>query len=361
MKRQVTLYALVAIMAALLAPLAWGQTGASFLHGITRDGRGDPLAGGILHLVNKENGRKYDNIKTNKRGEFTALGIQPGTYTVTLTKDGQLLYQLASFRMLAGENVLNIDLKREQAQAVASITPEERKALEEQEKELAKIKGLNDKLAAAKAAQEAGNPQQAVQILAEAAQIDANQPVIWATLADAERGMAKAQADPTERKATYARAIEDYKKAIAIKPSGAYYNNMGDALARMGDYDGAIATYEQAAALDPPNAAIYYFNEGAVLTNAGKVDLANVAFDKAIAADPGKAEAYYQKGVNLLGKATIGKDGKMIAPPEAEQALNKYLELAPNGPNAEAAKQLLATLGVTIETSFGKAKTTKKK
>ncbi|HUO61187.1 MAG TPA: tetratricopeptide repeat protein, partial [Candidatus Acidoferrales bacterium] len=120
----------------------------------------------------------------------------------------------------------------------------------------------------------------------------------------------------------------------------------------------------KAAQLDPSKAGMYYFNLGAVLTNRGMVDQANEAFDKAIAADPTKADAYYQKGVNLLGKATVDpKTGKMTAPEGTSECLNKYLELAPNGPNAQAAKDLLASLGATVQTSFGeqkKAKTGKK-
>ena len=72
---------------------------------------------------------------------------------------------------------------------------------------------------------------------------------------------------------------------------------------------------------------------GAVLTNAGKVDDAIAAFDKCIAADPARAEAYYQKGVNLLGKATLQGD-KTVPAPGTVEALQKYLEIAPTGPNA---------------------------
>ncbi|HSB74897.1 MAG TPA: hypothetical protein VLC12_04560, partial [Terriglobales bacterium] len=79
-------------------------------------------------------------------------------------------------------------------------------------------------------------------------------------------------------------------------------------------------------------------------------------FDKAIAADPNKADAYYWKGVNLLGKATTDKEGKMTAPPGTAEAFNKYLELQPQGTYADAAKQMLASIGASVETSFGKGK-----
>ena len=99
---------------------------------------------------------------------------------------------------------------------------------------------------------------------------------------------------------------------------------------------------------------------GAVLTNAGKGDDAIAAFDKCIAADPAKADAYYQKGVNLIGKATLQGD-KTIAPPGTAEAFNKYLELAPTGPYADVAKQMLATIGASVETNYGTKKKPAKK
>jgi len=360
MKRRITFFMLVALVLALLAPMAWAQSGMAYVHGVVKDVKGVPVPGAVIQLINKENGRKYDNIKSDKSGEFRALGVQPGAYVLNVLKNGQTIYHIDTTRLGSGENSMDLDLSKEAARQGAGLTPEQKKALEEQDKEVNKIKGLNDKLAAAKAAQDGGNTQQAVQILTEASQIDATQPVIWVLLADAERAMAKTQADPTERKATYSRAIEDYKKAIALKPMGAYYNNMGDAMAKMGDFDAAIASYEQAATLDPPNAAMYYFNEGAVLTNSGKVDLANVAFDKAIAADPSKADAYYQKGINLLQKPTM-TGNKVEYPPGTAESFKKYLELQPNGPFAEGAKAMLQQMGQEIETNYGKPKATKKK
>jgi tetratricopeptide (TPR) repeat protein len=110
-----------------------------------------------------------------------------------------------------------------------------------------------------------------------------------------------------------------------------------------------------AAQADPTAAAQYYFNTGAVLTNAGKVDDAVVAFDKVIAADPNKADAYYWKGVNMIGKATL-KGDKMVAPEGTAEAFQKYLELQPTGTFADPAKQMLTSIGASVETQFGNKK-----
>ena len=144
----------------------------------------------------------------------------------------------------------------------------------------------------------------------------------------------------------------DKKDPDDNKRLAAYYNNLGEAAGKSGKIDDAVKAYTQAAQVNPEGAAGYYYNAGAVLTNAGKVDDAIAAFDKCIAADPNKADAYYQKGVNLIGKATLQGD-KMVAPAGTAEAFQKYLELQPTGPYADVAKQMLASIGAPVETGFG--------
>jgi tetratricopeptide (TPR) repeat protein len=356
MKRRLILCAVAAMMAVLSVP-SWGQM--AMVKGYVHDVDGNPISGALVQLASRESGRKYE-LKTDKKGEYYSLGVAPGSYDLSVLKDGKVIWKLSNINVRLGEdNILNVDLKKEQAAQESQISPEQKKKMEEQQKESTKIKRLNDKLAQAKAAQDAGNLQQTAAILTEASQVDPNQPVIWAALAEAERAAAGKQTDQAEKKAAYTRAVEDYKKAIALKPTGSYYNNMGEAAARAGDTQAALQAYLSAATTDPTNAAQYYYNEGAVLTNTGKVDEAIQAFDKAVQADPTKADAYYWKGVNLLGKATI-KGDKMVAPPGTAEAFNKYLELQPTGQFAEPAKQMLASIGATVETSFGKGKSPSK-
>jgi hypothetical protein len=44
----------------------------------------------------------------------------------------------------------------------------------------------------------------------------------------------------------------------------------------------------------------------------------------------------------------------MIAAPGTSEAFNKYLQLAPDGPNAATAKEMITSLGATIDTGFSK-------
>jgi tetratricopeptide (TPR) repeat protein len=213
--------------------------------------------------------------------------------------------------------------------------------------------------------------------LAEATQIDPSRDLLWAKLGDYTLSAAAKDTDTDAKKKDYSDAVADYQKAIDLKQKALdadpakktpdatkilaqYYNNLGQGQSKSGQVDDAIKSYNMAAQLDPAGAAQYYFNEGAVLTNTGKVDDAIVAFDKAIAADPNRADAYYWKGVNMIGKATL-KGDKMIAPDGTAEAFNKYLELQPNGPFADPAKQMLASIGASIETSYGGKKKPPKK
>lgn len=364
MKRNFLWLALTLLAAAMLAPASWAQM--AVVRGKVLDKDGKPMVGVHVQLISKDNGRKVE-LKTDKKGEYYSLGVLSGKYDINFSDStGAHLFSLNGVTVsLSQENVFDLDLQKEMQRAQQNqqqqMTPEQKKALEEAQKENTKIKGLNEKLAAAQQAEDAGNFEQAVQALTEATQADATRDLLWFKLADAQRMWAtKTTNDPAAQKQHYADAIQDYQKAIAIKPQGAYFNNLGEAYAKSGDTDNAVKAYDQAAQADPPEAGRYYFNEGAVLTNTGKVDQAIVAFDKAIQADPTKPEAYYWKGVNLMGKATL-KGDKMEAPEGTAEAFNKYLELAPNGPMADPAKQMLASIGAKVETSFGNSKKPAKK
>jgi len=361
MKQRLTICMLAVLAAALMIPPAWSQSMAT-VKGKCLDASGQPIAGATVEYANLDTGQKY-NLKTNKKGEFFSLGVAPGKYKISLIKNGQTLFFFNNVPVQLGsdENVTDFNLQKEQAkakeQAQAQLTPEQKAQQEKIQKENATIKSLNAKLAEASAAEQAGNYDQAVAVLKDATTIDPNRDLLWFKLGDAYRGAAVKQSDPSQKTQAFNDSIAAYQKALAIKPNdGAYLNNLGDVQAKAGKVDDAIKTFTQAATADPTHAAQYYFNLGAVLTNSGKVDDAVQAFDKAIAADPTKADAYYWKGVNLLGKATTDKTGKMTAPPGTAEAFNKYLELQPQGTYADAAKQMLASIGASVETSFGKTR-----
>jgi tetratricopeptide (TPR) repeat protein len=369
MKRYFLVAVLVGLIAGLCAPPVFGQTMGT-VKGSCKDVDGNPVTGAVVRYVSTETGRKYE-LKTNNKGEFFSLGVSPGKYNVALLKDGKEMYHLNGVPVTLDDesNVLNIDLKKEQENQAkgAGLTPEQLKQQKEQQekqqKEALNIKSLNEKLKVARDAIAAGTPDAAVQAMTEATQLDPSKDLIWFTLGDAYSAAGK-KTEATDRAAAkpqFEQAAAAYQKAIDIKPTADYYNNLGQAQSKVGKTDDAVKSYNQAAQLDPTRAGMFYFNLGAILTNNGKVDEAIEAFKKAIAADPTKADAYYWLGVNMIGKATLQGE-KMVAPEGTAEAFNKYLELQPTGQFAEPAKQMLASIGATVETTYGtKKKSTKTK
>jgi len=355
MKKHFAMSVLVLLMLGLCVPPGFAQASGT-VKGVCKDVEGKPIPDAVIVYANQDNGQKY-TLKANKKGEYFSLGIASGSYNVTLyknaddAKDNKELFHFNKFQVALSENTLDFDLKQQAADAAkgTGLTPEQIKqqqeALEKAKKENSTIKGLNERIVAANAAMKAGDFDTAISTLTDATQMDATRDVIWAQLADAYRGSALKQTDPAEKSKRLTEAVTDYQKAIEIKQKtvetskkpddskqlAAYFNNLGDAASKSGKTDDAVKAYTQAAQVNPEGAAGYYFNIGAVLTNAGKVDDAIAAFDKCIAADPTKADAYYQKGVNLIGKATLQGD-KMVAPAGTAEAFQKYLELAPTGP-----------------------------
>jgi len=377
MKKQFILSLLLALVVGLSAPQLFAQAMGS-VKGVAKDSEGNVIAGAQVEWLGTETGRKYE-LKTNSKGEYFSLGITPGKYNVKLLKDGKELWHINNVSVGVDEVALDFDLKKEQTNSAqaSGMTAEQVKQIQAQQAQAAKekdtVKSLNEKLTAAKTASDAGDFDTAIATLTEANQMDNTRDLIWFRLGDAYRMSALKQTDPAEKQKRLETSATDYQKAIELRNNSelakkdadnnakiaAYYNNLAEVYSKSNKIDDAVASYGKAAELDPTHASQYMFNTGAVLTNAGKVDAAIGAFDKVIAADPNKAAAYYWKGVNMIGKATL-KGDKMVAPEGTADAFQKYLELEPTGTFAQPAKDMLASIGASIETQYGKKKTVKK-
>ena len=384
MKKHYAILFSLLLLLGLGVPAVFAQASGS-VKGVVKDPQGNPVADATVVYTNQDNGQKY-TLKTNKKGEYFSLGISAGKYNVVIYKNaddqkaGKEMDHVTGFQVQLDENTLDFDLKKEQENVAKGqgLTPEQLKQVQEQkakqEKEVTTVKSLNEKLNAAKTAADAGDYDTAITNLTEANQMDPSRDLVWFKLGDYYRLSAAKQTDTAEKQKRLASAVESYQKAVELKQAApaskdptadaktlaAYYNNLAEAYAKSNKVDDAVKTYALAAQTDPTAAGQYYFNTGAVLTNAGKVDDAIAAFDKVIASDPNKADAYYWKGVNMIGKATLQGD-KMVAPPGTAECFQKYLELQPTGTYADAAKQMLASIGASVETTFGTKKKTPKK
>jgi tetratricopeptide (TPR) repeat protein len=109
-----------------------------------------------------------------------------------------------------------------------------------------------------------------------------------------------------ERKQEWAdERVRWYQAAVAAAPYNLIaHNNLGFALARKGDVDGAIACHKKAIELDPKYAKAHY-NLGVALERKGDVDGAIACYKRAIELDPKVARAHTNLGAALNGKGDV--------------------------------------------------------
>jgi tetratricopeptide (TPR) repeat protein len=313
-----TSYAVVfAAVFMMLAASVAAQTGG--VRGKVTDPSGKPVEGAQVVIQSKESARKLE-VKTDKKGEFIQIGIFPGEYVITVTKD-TLKSQMEQRVGLGDAAYVEIRLQP------AAADPEEAK------KKLAELQAVFD------------------------------------------AGVAAVRAD------NYDEGIAKFEQTIAMAPTcGECYYNLGIAYARKKDIDKALAAQLKAAELKPTDAATWselaslynqkgqpdkateasnkaaelaaatptatggggggtapaLYNQGVILWNQNKFAEAKEKFDSAVKADPKHAESQF-----MVGMAALNVAGDVKA---AIAAFETYLQLAPNGPNAAKAKQNIADL-----------------
>jgi Tfp pilus assembly protein PilF len=350
------------------------------IEGVVKGEDGKPLQGAIVKIHRTDIKGEYATKPTDKKGHYIYNGLPYGKYDLTVWVSDKQVDELRGVQTRPGDlQQLNFDLKANKTptaadankQALAQkametgqisddlarqLTPEQKKQLQQQidanvnqrKKNNALNQAYNDGIAAL----EAKNYDVAIENLNKAGEVDPNQIAVWSHLAQAYQEQAGTKTGP-DHDAAVAKAIETYNKALTLKPDDAsLHNNYALLLAHSGKFPDATAELEKAALLEPANACKYYYNLGALYTNAGQVDPALDTFKKAITADPNCADAYYQTGINLMAKVTTTPDGKMIPAPGTVEAFQKYLAIKPDGPYAQSAKDMLTTLGSTVDNSY---------
>jgi len=295
---------------AVAAAPASAQTG--MLKGKVLDGKGQPVEGAkVVISMTQGMTRKYE-VKTNKKGEFVQIGIQPGMYLVTAEKEG-IGVDGEQTKIGLGENP---EMKLTLAAKAAAGPSKEDLALEQ---------AFQDGVAATKA----GNYPEAIAKFQEALKLRPNCFDCYYNM-----GIAHYQAKELD------------KAEVAFKESIKYNANSASPYAALANlynsqkrFDEAVAMTNQATKLGGPAAggasADAAFNQGVILWNASKYDDARQQFEQAIKLKPDFAEAHFRLGMAYLN---LGKLAEARAPME------EYLKLAPTGPNAEMAKQILPSL-----------------
>lgn len=356
-KGSVGLGLLVALaFAGVLAPKAAAQTGS--VSGQVLDTNAKPWPGLTVEVMSDQ-GQK-EEAKTDNDGKYSVRGLRPGVYTVTIAafpppNDKQPPYPIAKIKVEGGQdqkvdaNFKDIIAKQgEAAQEQVKKQEEERQKFQgmkahfdagvgflnqvgQVKADLAKapadqrdalktqVKDLSEKAVTELEAAKAAAPEK-----------DQNLHLIWARLGDAYDAAGRSDD-----------AANAYKQAIELKPSAAYYNNLGGILGRAGKIDEAMAAYQKSAELDPTNAATAYRNGGITLYNAGKLKEAIEPLKKATELDPKNAQGWYLLGASLVYNMTtkrVGDKEEVVFAPGTIEAYQKAIDLDPNGTYGQQAK-----------------------
>ena len=352
MKRILTAATIVALLSVLASVCAFGQ-GSTFatVKGTCKDAQGTPIADGQIVFQNQDNGRQY-KLKTNKKGEFFSLGLEPGKYTITLSKDGKVLDSQKNFTLDLGDNQYDVDLKQIQEQNLKDTAKKEgvsteeikrqQEANEKAQQRNANIKNVNEKLNAAIGLMHAQPPNydQAIALLAEAKEMAPNEDVVWGDLGAAYLDSAQTLTDPAEKTKRNTEAYDALKKAIELKtgsataqpvsgtqPSGSTQPSSGAQPSNgaqpqaSGQAAPATTPAKPATPADNEHLASYYGNLGSAAARLGKNDEAAQDFQKAVDLNPAKAANYYFNLGVVLHNSAKDADGKKAAAAAFDKAI----------------------------------------
>ena len=298
------LNALVAVL--LSATFASAQTGG--VRGKVQDEKGQPIEGAVVKMEFQGGMSLTFESKTNKKGEYMQIGLRPGQWKFSYSKEGFQTWGSPARISLGEATVLpDVKLASGKAAAAAGGADDVQKTFGEA---VAKLQANDfDGAVAAFDALLLKNP---------------NLPE-----AHYNKGFALYQ------KKDYAAAEASLKRALEVR---ADYNEARALLSNIytvqGQKDKAVEIMSSGAGAgtDPKQ----LFNLGLALLNTGKTEEATQAFLKAEAADPSNPELQYYLGTAALNS---GKTDECVT------RLEKYLSMGPKSDqNKATAEGLIAAL-----------------
>ena len=306
---------LTALSLTVAVPTFAQSTG--MIKGVVKDTEGKPVEGAKVVIDMAEGTARHFETKTNKKGEFIQISLQGGAYKVTAEKD-KLASNVADVRV-------SISRPAEANLVLGAGGPSKEVAAKNNELKKVFDEGV--------AASRAGSHDDAIAKFTAAAALNTSCYDCYYNIAFSEM-----------QKKEYDKAEAAYKKAIELKPDYAEaYSGLANMYNATRKFDEAAAASAKAmelsggagAAAGGGGNADAMFNQGVILWNAGKVADAKKQFEGAVAANPNHAESHYQ-----LGMALVNENNLTAAAAEFE----KYLQLAPTGPNAATAKGILGSI-----------------
>jgi len=285
-----------------LAAAGWAQYQGR-IEGKVVDGNGNPLASVEVSIVSLKTGSQKFDLKSDREGRFTQVGLSPGFYMVNLKKEGFASRSVEVKINIAETTALEAKLEPAGAEALRMMSESDKLFLQ------------GNKLFAE------NNFTEAATSYAEAIKLNETQWAYHFNLGLAYKKLEKSE----EARAAFAKALE-------LNP-GSYSaeKELAESLAKAGKYEEAKVLYLKALEISAEEPDVFY-NLGLCQVSTGESEAAIASFSKCIALKPDYAEAYYQLGTQYIGQNKIK---------EAVENLEKFLELAPGHEKAGVARQLL--------------------
>src|SRR5258708_1912335 len=107
----------------LSAPPAWSQaTSTATVTGLVTDEQNAAVAGAQIRLLESATGATEATL-SNETGRFVIVNVQPGTYTVTISKQGFTVYKINSQKVDLGASLsINATLKIGSTSTTVEVT-----------------------------------------------------------------------------------------------------------------------------------------------------------------------------------------------------------------------------------------------
>jgi tetratricopeptide (TPR) repeat protein len=302
----------IAAVIGLAMPAFAQSTG--MVKGKVTDAKGQPVDGAKVVIEFKEGVTRKFEVKTNKKGEYIQIGLQPGVYEITASKDG--VGTGADQTKISIGATQQVDLTLQAAGAGGGSLSKEEEAFRKLFTE-----GVE--------ANKASKHDDAITKFTEALKL---RPDCYACQYNIG-GSLMAKQD-------FEKAEAAFQAAAKLDPSSAEpYNAMANLYNSQKKFDQAAAMTAEAlkrgGGTGGGNTPETMFNQGVTLWNAGKIAEAKTQFEAAAKARPDYADAHYWVGMANLN------EGKM---PEAATAFETYMKLAPTGQHAAQVKSVLAQI-----------------
>ena len=296
----------LACIATLIAVSAAAQQ-RSRISGTVTDEQGEPIEGCVVMAENPANMPSTLETTTNEKGNFSFSGVRSGLWRLKYGADGFHPFQ-EEFQVGGRERVRRkVELVRATGQALLTRSKEAR----------AEVDAANQAMAA-------GDYAKAVELYE---QILAKAPEVYEIYFNI--GLAQ------EQLGDHAAAASAYEKFLESDPENAdAMLKLAIALNRSGKIEKALALYEEVTELQP-DSGIAHFNMALVLFQNERLDKAKEAFERSLALDTSLNEAHF-----MLGHIHVSQGEPSLALASYE----KFVELAPDSPNAEAARQAIEQL-----------------